>query len=136
MIMFISILWLKCAYQVISKSLGRIISISYHGLSLNDIDMVDDEILSNIFLSGQGLPMTNNKLKSVPRLIGRILAYNICPKIRSYNYYSCDLATCVYAIMTGLEVNWVKIIFDNLVKEHTSFLHIEPFFLTFFRNLK
>ena len=65
-----------------SKSLGCILSIPYHGLSLNDIDIADDEVLSNIFLSGQGLPMTNNKLKPIPRLIGRILAYNICPKLR------------------------------------------------------
>ena len=36
------------------KSLGRIFSIPYHGLSLNDIDMDDDEVLSNIFLPGQG----------------------------------------------------------------------------------
>ena len=66
--------------------------------------------------------MSNNKLKPIPRLIGRILAYNICPKTGSYNYYSRDLATCVYAIMAGLEVNWAKIIFNTLVKDHTSFL--------------
>ena len=49
--------------------------------------------------------MTNTKLKPVPRLIGKILTYNICPKIGSYNYYFLNLATCVYAIMAGLEVN-------------------------------
>jgi len=44
------------------KSLGRILFIPYHDLSLNDIDMDDDdEVLSNIFLPGQGLPMKNNK---------------------------------------------------------------------------
>ena len=95
--------------------------------------MDDDEVLSNIFHSGQGLPMTNNKLKPIPRLIGCILAYNICPKIGSYNYYSRDLATCVYAIMAGLEVNWAKIIFDNIVKEHTSY-RMEPFYLMCFKN--
>jgi len=50
--------------------------------------MDDDDVLSNIFFPGQELPMTNTKLKHVPRLIGRILAYNICPKTVSYNYYS------------------------------------------------
>jgi len=104
------------------KSLGRLFSIPYHGLSINDINMDDAEVLSNIFLPGQELPMSNNKLKLIPRLIGRILAYNICPKTGSYNYYSRDLATCVYAIMAGLEVNWAKIIFDTLIKDHTSFL--------------
>ena len=102
------------------KSLGRIFSITFHGLSINDINMDDAEVLSNMFLPGQGLPMSNNKLKPIPRLIGRILAYNICPKIGSYNYYSRD--TYVYTIMARLEVNWAKKIFDNLVKDHTSFL--------------
>jgi len=87
------------------KSLDRIFSIPYHDLSINDINMDDAEVLSNIFLPGQGLPMSNNKLKPIPRLIGRILTYNICPKTVSYNYYSRDLATCVYVIMAGLEVN-------------------------------
>jgi len=50
--------------------------------------MDDDDVLSNIFFPGQELPMTNTKLKHVPRLIGRILAYNICLKTVSYNYYS------------------------------------------------
>ena len=118
-----------------SKSLGRILSIPYHGLSLNDIEM-DDEVFFHIFLPGQGLPMTNTKLKPVPRLIGHILTYNICPKIGSYNYYSRDLATCVYAIMAGLEVNWAKIIFDNLVKEHTSFLPYGAFLSRVFQKFK
>ena len=46
-----------------------------------------------------------NKLQPISRLIGRILVYNICPKTESYNYYYRDLASRVYAIMAGLEVN-------------------------------
>ena len=49
--------------------------------------------------------MTNNKLQLIPRLIGRILAYNIYSKTYSYNCNSRDLASCVYAIIAGLEVN-------------------------------
>jgi len=60
--------------------LGRIFSIPYYNLSLNDIDMDDEEVLSHIFLSGQGPPMTNTKLHLVARLIGHILAYIICLK--------------------------------------------------------
>ena len=67
--------------------------------------MTDDEDFSRIYLLGQGPPMTNNKLQPIPQLIGRILAYNICPKTSSYNYYSRDLTSCVYVIMVGLEVN-------------------------------
>ena len=84
--------------------------------------MTNDEVFSRIYIPGQGPPMTNTKLQPIPRLIGRILAYNICPKIGSYNYYSRDLASCVYAIMAGLEVNWAKVMFDTMVKEHSSFL--------------
>ena len=40
------------------KSIGRIFLISYHGLSINDINMDDAEVLSNIFFPGQGLPMS------------------------------------------------------------------------------
>jgi len=109
------------------KSIGGILSIPYNGLLINDIDMDNEEVLSSIFLPGQGLPMMNNKLKPIPRLIGRILAYNICPKTGSYNYYSRELATCVYAIMASLDVNWAKIVFDTMVKSHTSFLRYEAF---------
>ena len=96
--------------------------------------MDDAEVLPNMFLLGQGLPMTNNKLKPIPRLISRILAYNICPKTGSYNCYSRNLATCVYAIMAGLEINWAKIIFDNRVKNHTSFLPYGAFLSHVFRK--
>ena len=56
------------------KSLGSIFSISYYGLSLNDIDLDDEEVLSHIFLLDQGPPINNRKLQPVSRLIGRILA--------------------------------------------------------------
>ena len=46
-----------------SKFLGHIFSIPYHSLFINDINMDDAEVLSNMFLPGQGLPMSNNKLK-------------------------------------------------------------------------
>ena len=116
------------------KSIGRILSIPFHGLLLDEIIMDDEEVLSNIFLPGQGLPMTNTKLKPIPRLIGRILSYNICPKSGSYNYYSRELSACVYAIMAGLEVNWAKIIFDAMVKYHSSFLPFGAFLTPIFRK--
>ena len=53
-----------------------------------------------------------------------------------YNYFSRDLVTCVYAIIAGLEVNWVKIMFDNIVKEHTSFLTYGAFLSHVFRKFK
>ena len=67
--------------------------------------MTNDEVFSRIYLPSQGPPMKHNNLQPIPRLIDRILAYNICPKTRIYNYYSYNLASYVYAIMAGLEVN-------------------------------
>ena len=116
------------------KTIGRILSIPFTGLSLDEIVMDDEDVLSQIFLPGHRLPMTNNKLKPIPRLIGRILSYNICPKTGSYNYYSRDLSSCVYAIMAGLEVNWAKIIFDTMVKFHSSFLPFGAFLTPIFRK--
>ena len=86
------------------KSIGRILQISFTGLSLDEIVMDDEDVLSQIFLPGQRLPMTNNKLKPIPRLIGRILSYNICPKTGSYNYYSRELSSlclCYYGWTRG-----------------------------------
>ena len=37
-------------------------------------------------------------------------------------YVWCISATCVYAIMARLEINWAKIIFDTLVREPTTSL--------------
>ena len=71
--------------------------------------MDDGHVLSEIFLPGKGLPMTNNKLKPIPRLIGRILAYNLIPKTGSFDYFSQDLTVCVYALMVGLQVNWAEV---------------------------
>ena len=38
--------------------------------------------------------------------------------------------------MAGLEVNWAKIIFDNLVKKHTFFLPYGAFLSHVFQKLK
>ena len=67
--------------------------------------MDDEPVLSEIFLPSKGLPMQNNKLKPIPRLIGRILAYNLLPKTSSFDYFSHYLIVCVYAVMVGLKVN-------------------------------
>jgi len=53
--------------------------------------------------------MANNKLQPIPWVFRHIPAYNIYQKTDSYNYYSRDLAACVYAIMARLEVNWAKL---------------------------
>ena len=80
--------------------------------------------------------MANNMLQSISRLIGRILVYNICLKIESYNYYSYELATCFYTIMEKLKVNWARIMFDTLVMEPSTFLSYRAFLTHIFRKFK
>ena len=116
------------------RPLGRILCIPSHGLILSEIKMDDDEVLSRIYLPGHGPPMANTKLQPIPRLIARILAYNICQKIDSYNYYSCDLAACAYAIMARLEVNWAKLTSDIIVKVHFTFLPYGAFLANMFQS--
>jgi len=52
--------------------LGKILSIPYQGLSLNDTEMNDNEVFAKIYLPRQGPPLANNKLQSISRLIARI----------------------------------------------------------------
>ena len=101
--------------ELTPKSLGKILNIPYQGLTLNEVLMNDDEVFSRIYLPGQDPPVANNKLQPIPKLIGCTLAYNICPKTDNYNYYFRNFATCVYAIMAKLEVNWAHVMFDTLV---------------------
>ena len=84
--------------ELTPRSLGKILHISYQDLTINDIHIDDEKVLSRIYLSGQGSLMADNKLQPIHRLITCIFVYNIRPKTRSYNYFSRELATCVYAI--------------------------------------
>ena len=106
--------------ELTPKSLGKILNIPYLGLALNDIEMNDDQVFSRVYLPGQS-PMVNNKIQLISSLIGRILAFNICPKTSSYHHYSRDLATCVYAIMAKFEVNCARVMFDTLIMEPFTF---------------
>jgi len=45
--------------------------------------------------------------------------------------YMETLATCVYAIMAKLEVNWARVMFDTLVKEPSTFLSYGAFLISF-----
>ena len=97
--------------------------------------MTNEDVLSQIFLPGQGLPMAN-KLQPTPRLIGRILADKICPKTWSFNYFSHGLSVYVYAIMSKLEVNWAQVTFSNFTKHHSSFLPYGVFLSHIFKKFK
>jgi hypothetical protein len=79
-------------------------------------------VIKNIIISRHKFKpgISANSLQPWARLIARIFAYNIIPKTGSYTYISNDLLKCVYAVMAGLDVNWARVIYDNLCKPCTA----------------
>ena len=106
--------------EITTRTIGKALHIPYRCPTLNESTWIMMKSSQKIFFPVKPLPW--QQLQPVPRLIGRILAYNICPKMRSFNYFSRELSACVYGIMARLDGNWAQIILDNLVKEHTTFL--------------
>jgi len=94
------------------------------GTSLSHITMDNPGVIENIIIRGRKFKpgMSANSLQPLPRIIARIFSYNIIPKTGSYTYISNDLLKCVYAVMAGLDVNWARIVYDNLCKPCTTHL--------------
>jgi len=83
--------------------IGKILNVPYKGEFLDEIDMIDEDVLYNkILLPGKTLPMFSNKLRLVPRLVSRILSYNLLPKTGSFDHMSHELQVATYAIMTNI----------------------------------
>jgi hypothetical protein len=102
--------------------LEDILHIPNTGIPLHNVVMNDRDILNNhIFLPGKSLPMQNNKLRPLPRLVCRILAYNLIPKTGSFDYISSELAVATYAIMANIKVNWAMVVFENLQRVPSTF---------------
>ena len=97
--------------------------------------MDDNDILVEIFLPGQVL-IANNRFKPILRLIGRIIAHNMCPKSVSFNNYSNELFLSMFAIMDKLQVNWAQVVYGNLIKNHTNFLSHGAFLTKVFYKFK
>jgi hypothetical protein len=103
---FISSLVKGIEIKLTPKDIGDILHIPSDGASLTEVIMNDQDILTNhIFLPGKGLPMLSNKLRPIPRLISRILSYNMIPKTGSYDHMSSELQVATYAIMANIKVN-------------------------------
>jgi hypothetical protein len=98
--------------------LGNILSIPSIGTSLSHITMDNPGVIQNIVVHGKKFKpgMSAKSLQPLPRIIARIFSYNIIPKKGSFTYISNDLLKCVYAVMAGLNINWARIIYDNLCK--------------------
>ena len=55
--------WLRVLLiKLTPKSIGCILHILYHGLTLSEIEMTNEEVFSRIYLPSQGPPMINTKL--------------------------------------------------------------------------
>jgi len=112
------------------KIIGKILNIPSSGAHLTDIIMNDQNILQNhIFLPGKNLPMITNKLRPIPRLVSRILSYNMIPKTGLFDHMSAELSVATYAIMANIKVDWASVMFDGL-KRIPSTLHPFGCFLT------
>src|SRR5438270_9911662 len=54
------------------------------------------------------------------KVIGKIILHNILPKVSSMHYLSLDHVKLLYVIFAGIEFNWSKFFFDQIIKDHTS----------------
>lgn len=106
------------------QRIGNLLNIPFTGKTLDKIEMNNPSILHDMLNDGEQLApgMFTRSFRPLPRLIGRIIANNILQKSGSFTYVSEDLAKYVYAIMGGIEVNWARVIYDNLTKPVSSSL--------------
>jgi hypothetical protein len=117
--------------------IGKILNVPYKGEFLDEIDMIDEDVLYNkILLPGKTLPMFSNKLRPVPRLVSRILSYNLLPKTGSFDHMSHELQVATYAIMANIKVNWASVMFEVLRRYPTTFLPFGAFLTTIFKHFK
>jgi hypothetical protein len=103
--------------------IGDILDIPCTGIQLHEVRMDNAALLKDhIYLPGKSSPMQNNKLRPIPRLVCRILAYNVLPKTGSFDHISGELAAATYAVMAGLKVNWSMVLFENMQRVPSSYL--------------
>jgi hypothetical protein len=99
--------------------------------------MNNQDILNNhIFLPGKGFPMVTNKLRLIPRLVSRILSYNMIPKTGSFDHMSAELSVATYAIMANIKVNWASVMFDGLKRIPSTFHPFGCFLTIIFAHFK
>ena len=120
------------------QRLGNILTIPHTGLALKSIKIDNEEVIAKMLNPGvdvkPGLNATN--LQPQARIISRILSWSMIPKSGSYSYISMTLLKCTYAILAGLNVNWAKIIYDNMTKPTSSTLYHGSFLTKVFQAFK
>src|SRR3954471_20252126 len=103
-----------------SGDIGRIFDL--RKLSLKDINLNNGGILKLIFTDGE-VPkgqIFQNSLTPEAKVISKIIIHNVLPKINSRHYLLIDHVKLLYVIFGGLNFNWAKFFFKQMIKDHTS----------------
>jgi hypothetical protein len=118
--------------------LGTILTIPNVGISLKSVKLDNEGVLGNMLTPGTQVKPGLDAMNLYPqaRIISRILSWSIIPKSGSYSYISLNLLKATYAILAGLNVNWAKVIFDNLSKPSTKHLLHGSFVTKIFQAFK
>jgi hypothetical protein len=101
------------------NTLGAILGLPSEGVTLNDLTLDSQPILAKILLSTNTiLPWTQSKIHPIPRIISRILSYNILPKLGSFDYFSKDLSKLLYGIYSTFPINYASVVFSFIANYH------------------
>ena len=113
------------------SSLGVILNLPSEEVKISDLQLNSKATLEKIHFSPNSvLPWTFSKLQPIPRLISRILSYNILLKLGSFYYFSKDLSHLVYVVYSFLPINYATVVFSFLVHHHHHKFLPFGFFLT------
>jgi hypothetical protein len=116
--------------------LGHILGIPFTGTLLKNVKMEDLNVLARMMNPNvrPDPPFNSNNLLPQARIVSRILSWSIIPKGGSYTYVSQNLLKATYSIMAELNINWARVIFDNIRKPTSRILHHGCFLTTIFKH--
>lgn len=115
--------------------LGSILGIPHTGTTLKSVKMDNPDVLGRmLYPNVRPEPgLNSNNLQPQARIISRILSWSIIPKSGSYSYVSQNLLKATYSIMAELNINWARVIFDNIQKPTSKTLHHGSFLTSIFK---
>src|SRR3954464_12666751 len=77
-----------------------------------------------------------NSLTPKTKVISKIIIHNILPKMSSMHYLSLDHVKLLCVIFGGVDFNWAKFFFDQIIKDHTSCIPYGAFLTRIFEEKK
>lgn len=117
--------------------LGNILGIPHIGSSLKSIQMNNPEVLARMLYPNRQVKLGLNSIQDLrpqARIISRILSWSIIPKSGSYSYVSMNLLKATYGIMAEININWARVIYDNLTKPSSKTLNHGNFLTSIFKH--